>query len=93
MYVRLVDLRIAKDLFDGLKSAAEQVLAELLEAGTGKGSVEVNAFKQRVDFDRRLCGGRKSSLSALARCSETSECPRVRRKICNSLRQRERPIK
>jgi hypothetical protein len=49
--VRLVDLRVAKDLLDRVKSRAEEILAELLETGTGDGGVEVDALEERVDLD------------------------------------------
>lgn len=47
----LVDLDIDKDLADEVEGAVEEVLAELLETGTGKGGVEVNVFKEGVDLD------------------------------------------
>jgi hypothetical protein len=75
--VALVDLGVAEDLLDGLESATEEVLAELLETSTGKGGVEVDTLKQRVDFDRGLSGGRESTLGTLASGTETTESTRV----------------
>lgn len=49
--VSLVDLGISENCLDGLKSATEEVLAQILEAGTGKGDVEVDVVEECVDFD------------------------------------------
>ena len=49
--VSLVHLGIAERLFDGLQSAAEEVGTQILETSASDRSVEVNAFKQRVDLD------------------------------------------
>lgn len=55
--VKLVDLRVAKDLLKGLETRVEEILAELLrvESSTGKGCIEVNAFKESVELDRHMC--------------------------------------
>merc|ERR1719248_287265 len=37
--------------FDRLKSAAEKVLAQLLEPGSGDAAVKVFTLKQRIDFN------------------------------------------
>ena len=44
--VRLVDLGIAKDLLDRVKSPTEEILAKLLEAGTSEGGIEINTLKE-----------------------------------------------
>ena len=45
------------ELQQGLETKVEEILAELLrvESGTGKGCIEVNAFKESSDLDRHLC--------------------------------------
>ena len=73
MDLGLVDLRVAEDLLDGLEGAAEQVLAQLLEASTGEGGVEVDTLEERVDFNGGLGGGRQSALGTLAGGTETAE--------------------
>lgn len=45
VHVGLVDLGVAEDLLDGLEGAAEEVLAELLETGTGEGGVEIDTLE------------------------------------------------
>jgi len=55
--VSLVDLGVTEDLLNGVKGAAEQVLAELFETGTGEGGVEVDPLVKGVDFDGGLSGG------------------------------------
>ena len=61
-----VDLRIAQDLFYGLMSATEEILAESLETSTSDGSVEVDTFEEGVNFDGELGSGREGTLSMLA---------------------------
>jgi len=52
VHVALVDLGVTEDLFYGLEAAAEEILAELLDTGTGEGHVElVDALEQGVDLD------------------------------------------
>ena len=82
MDVALVDLRVAEDLLHWLESRAEEVLAQLLEASTGEGRVEVDTLEERVDLDRRLGGGREGTLGTLASGTETTESTRVRGEIC-----------
>uniref|UniRef100_A0A7S3NEG7 NAD-specific glutamate dehydrogenase n=1 Tax=Aureoumbra lagunensis TaxID=44058 RepID=A0A7S3NEG7_9STRA len=77
----LVDLGVGKDTVDGLDSGSEEILAELLETGTGDGGVEVNTLEERVDLNGGLSGRRKSSLGTLASGSETSESTDVGAKI------------
>jgi hypothetical protein len=79
--VGLVDLGVAEDLLNRLEGAAEEVLAELLEAGTGERGVKVDTLEERVDFDRGLGGRGESALGALASSAETTEGTRVARQI------------
>lgn len=54
---------MAEDLLGGLEGGTDEVLmAELLETGTGGGGVEVDALKERFNFDRGLGGGGESTL-------------------------------
>lgn len=70
---------LAEDLLDWLERAAEEVLAEVLEAGTGEGGVEgeggvqVDALEERVDFDGGLGGGAEGAYGALEGSAETTE--------------------
>jgi hypothetical protein len=50
-----VGLGAVEDLLDGLRSALEEVPAAFLETGMSEGSVEVDAFNERADFDKCLC--------------------------------------
>ena len=58
MHVGFVDLRITQNLLHRLESATEEILAKFLETGSSEGSVEVDAFIQRVYLDGGLGGGR-----------------------------------
>lgn len=69
----LVDLGVTEDTLNWVHGGAEEILAELLEPGTGDGRVEVNTLKQRVDLDRGLGGGGESALGPLASSPETAE--------------------
>ena len=69
----LVDLGVTEDTLNGLHGAAEEVLAELLETGTGDGGVEVNTLEERVDLDGGLGSGREGALGTLASGAETTE--------------------
>ena len=69
----LVDLGVAEDTLDGLHGGAEEVLAELLETGTGNAGVEINTLVKGVDLDGGLGGGRKSALGPLASGAEAAE--------------------
>jgi hypothetical protein len=73
----LVDLGVTESALDGLHGAAEEVLAELLETGTGDGGVEVNSLEERVDLNGGLGGRRESALGALASGAETTESTSV----------------
>jgi hypothetical protein len=77
----LVDLGVAEDTVDGLDGGAEEILAELLETGTGDGGVEIDTLEERVDLDGGLCGGRKGALGTLASSAETAEGTSVAGKI------------
>jgi hypothetical protein len=70
---RLVNLGVAEDTLDGLHGGAEEVLAQLLEAGTGDRGVEVDTLVERVDLDRSLCGRGQSALGPLAGGAKTTE--------------------
>ena len=69
----LVDLSVTESTLDGLHGAAEEILAELLETGTGDGGVEVDTLEERVDLNGGLGGRRESALGALASSAETTE--------------------
>ena len=71
--IALVDLRVTKDLLDGLEGGTEEVLAELLETSTGNRGVEVDTLEERVDFDGGLGGGREGTLGTLASSAETTQ--------------------
>ena len=77
----LVDLRIAEDSLNRLESAAEEILAKFLQAGTGKGHVEVDTLEEGVDFDGNLGSRRKGALSTLASRAETTEGAEVGREV------------
>jgi len=77
VHLGLVDLGIGQDAVDGLESRAEEVLAQLLEAGTGDRGVEVDTLEQRVDLNRRLGRRRESALRTLASSAETAESTSV----------------
>jgi hypothetical protein len=77
----LVDLGIGQDAVDGLEGRAEEILAELLETGTGDRGVEVDTLVQRVDLNRRLSRRRESALRTLASSAETAEGTSVGRKV------------
>ena len=64
--VRLVDLGVAENLLDRVKSATEKILAKLFKASTSKGSIEVDTLEERIDFNGRLSGGRQGAFSTLA---------------------------
>ena len=50
MHIHLVEVRVLEHLFYRLNSRTEEVLAQLLETGTGDGGSEVDAVEERVDF-------------------------------------------
>ena len=77
----LVDLGVSQDTVDGLDSAAEEVLAQLFETGTGDGGVEINTLEERVDLDGGLGGGREGTLGTLASSAETAHSAVVGGKI------------
>merc|ERR1719482_1566940 len=55
----------------------EEVGAEVLEASTGDGGVEVDTLEERVDLDGGVSGGGKLALCALASGTETTHGTRV----------------
>lgn len=69
----LVDLGVAEDTVDGLDGRAEEILAELLETGTGDGGVEIDTLEERVDLNGGLSRRRKSALRTLASRAQTTE--------------------
>jgi len=69
----LVNLGVTKGALDGLHGATEEVLAELLETGTGDGGVEVDTLEERVDLNGGLGGRRKGALGKLASGTETTK--------------------
>jgi hypothetical protein len=77
----LVDLGVGKDTVDGLDSGSEEILAKLLESGSGDGSVKVDTLEQRVDLDRGLSRRGKGSLGSLTSSAKTSQGTDVRREI------------
>lgn len=72
--VRLVDLRVTKDLLNRLERGAEEILAKLFETRTGEGSVEVDTLEERVDLDGGLCSRREGTLSTFASGTQTTKC-------------------
>ena len=81
MDVALVDLGVAEDLLDGLEGAAEQILAQLLEASTSEGGVEVDTLEEGVDLNGGLRSRREGTLGTLACGTETTESTRVAREV------------
>ena len=77
----LVDLGIGQDTVNWGEGGAEKILAQLLEAGTSDGGVEVDTLKERVDLDGSLGGGRKGALGTLASSAKTTEGTSVGGKI------------
>ncbi len=69
----LVDGSILENLTDGLKSAGESLLVQVLETSTGDVGVEVLTVEQRIDLNSGLCGVGESTLGTLASSSETAE--------------------
>ncbi|RMZ17688.1 hypothetical protein D0860_00318 [Hortaea werneckii] len=74
---RLVDLRVAEDTLNWLHGGAEEVLAKLLETGTGDGGVEVDTLEERVDLNRGLSRRGQSPLRALTSSAQTTESASV----------------
>ena len=77
----LVDLGIGKDTVNGLEGGAEEILAELLEASTGDGGVEIDTLEERVDLNGGLGRRREGSLGALTGGAQTAESTSVGGKI------------
>jgi hypothetical protein len=79
--VGLVDLRIAKDLFDRLHGLSEEILTELFETSTGEGSVEVDTFEEGVDFDRSLSRRGQGTFGTLASSAQTTNGTGIGREV------------
>ncbi|EPE03760.1 nad-specific glutamate dehydrogenase [Ophiostoma piceae UAMH 11346] len=69
----LVDLGVGQDTVNGLQGRAEEVLAQLLEAGTGDRGVEVDALEQGVDLNGGLGRRGQGALGTLASSAETTQ--------------------
>ena len=69
----LVERGILENLGNGLKSAGESLLVQVLETSTGDVGVEVLTVEQRVDLNSGLGGVRESTLGTLASSPETTE--------------------
>merc|ERR1711937_818566 len=69
----LAELGVAQGLLDGVEGAAEEVGAEVLEAGAGDACVEIDALKQRVNLNVGLGGGGEGALRALAGGAEAAQ--------------------
>ncbi|SPQ20609.1 c73ff6cb-8731-470e-9cf7-86bd75ccbeed [Thermothielavioides terrestris] len=81
----LVDLGIRQDAVDRLQGRAEEILAELLEASTGDGGVEVDALKERVDLNRGLSRRRQGALGTLAGSAKAAQSTGIGRQVCEML--------
>ena len=77
MHIHLVEVRVLEHLFYRLNSRTEEVLAQLLETGTGDGCLEVDAIEESVGFDGRLGGRGECSLRMFASRAETAESAHV----------------
>ena len=77
MNAGLVDFGVTEHLLDGLESAAEEVLAQFLEAHTGEGGVEADTLEEGVDLDGGLSRRRERALSTLVRGMEPTESTQV----------------
>lgn len=77
MDLGLVDLSVGKNAVDGLQSGSEEILAQLLEAGTGDGGVEVDTLEERVDLNGGLGRRREGTLGTLASGAETTQSTSV----------------
>ena len=76
-----IHLRVLEHLFNGLNSRTEEVLAQLLETGTGDGGVGADTLEESLDFDGRLGSRGECSLCTFASGAETAEAPRVGAKM------------
>lgn len=74
-FVNLVlgDAGILENLGNGVQSASEGLLVQVLETSTGDVGVEVLTVEQRVDLNSGLGGVGESTLGTLASSSETTE--------------------
>ena len=81
MDLGLINLGVGQDTVNWGEGGAEKILAQLLEAGTSDGSVEINTLEKRVDLNGGLGGGRKGALGTLASSAKTTEGTSVGGKI------------
>merc|ERR1719282_1489438 len=77
----LVDLGVAENTLDWLHGGTEEVLAKLLETGTGDRGVEVDTLEERVDLDGGLSRRGQSPLRALTSRTQTTESASVGGKV------------
>jgi hypothetical protein len=69
----LLDVGVLEDLGNGVKSASEGLLVQVLETSTGDVGVEVLAVEQGVDLNGGLGSVGKGTLGTLASSAETAE--------------------
>ena len=69
-HVQLVNRRVMKHLLNRFKGTSEEILAELFETSTSKGSVEINSLEKRVNFNGCLGSRRKGMFSTLTSSAE-----------------------
>jgi hypothetical protein len=69
----LVNLGVTEGALNGLHGTTEEILAELLETGTGDGGVEINTLEERVNLDGGLGRRGESALGTLAGGSQAAE--------------------
>ena len=77
----LGDTRVLDDLLDGGNGVLEKRSVDVLEAGTGDGSIEVLTAGQGVNLNSGLGDGRESALGTLASGTETTEGAGVGRDV------------
>ncbi|RMX76855.1 hypothetical protein D0869_10348 [Hortaea werneckii] len=77
----LVDLGVAEDTLDWLHGGTEEVLAKLLETGTGDGGVEVDTLEERVNLNGGLSRRGQSPLRALTSSTQATESASIGGKV------------
>mmetsp|Transcript_80485 Transcript_80485/g.203498 ORF Transcript_80485/g.203498 Transcript_80485/m.203498 type:complete len:354 (+) Transcript_80485:315-1376(+) len=85
MHVALVDPAVSQALLYRAHGIPEIVHAQLLESSTGQRARIVNAFEERVDLDRRLCGRGQGALCALTLGPQTADGTLVSSQILASV--------
>jgi len=70
---RLIDLGVAENTLDRVHGGTEEVLAKLLETGTGDGGVEINTLVQRVNLNGGLGRRGECTLGPLASSAQTTK--------------------